>query len=290
MARPLRIRCREIHDADINITIDLLLKSGFARSRNFWMRGLRRLSAHPTPPGYPKYGVLLEANDMPVGVLLMTSTALAVDGQQRVRCNFSSWFVWPGFRGYATLLVSYALRRKEATYINISPLPHTWKILEAQGFTRYCNGRFLAFPAVQPGPRRVRLTAVAADAGESLGLPLAELELMRTHVGYGCIGVVVSAGDRQYPFLFDRSWKYRFGRVAYLAYCPNIDDFVRFAGPLGRFLLSRKLPAVVIDANGPVAGLLGRYYEATPKYYRGPDPPRLGDLAYSEQVMIGFIA
>ena len=65
MARSLRIRCREIADPDVNITVDLLLKSGFARSRNFWMRGLRRMSEHRTPPGYPRYGVLLEANDMP---------------------------------------------------------------------------------------------------------------------------------------------------------------------------------------------------------------------------------
>jgi hypothetical protein len=288
----LRVRCRQILDADVNIVIDLLLKSGFARSRNFWVRGLRRMAEHPTPPGFPKYGVLLEVNDMPVGVLLMICTAMddATGGAAKVRCNFSSWFVWPGFRNFATMLVAYASRNKEATYFNISPLAHTWPILEAQGFSRYCAGRFVAVPALKPGRRRVRLTEIAAGATCGLDLSPWQSDLLRSHVGYGCIGVVASLDGKHYPFLFDTSWQYRFGRVAYLVYSPSLDDFVRFAGPLGRFLLRRRLPVVVIDANGPIPGLVGRYYRATPKFYKGPDRPRLGDLAYSEQMILGFIA
>ena len=75
---------------------------------------------------------------------------------------------------------------------------------------------------------------------------------------------------------------------AYLAYCRQVDDFVRFAGPLERFLAWRGFPLVVLDSNGPVKGLVGRYFDGAPKYFKGPDRPRLGDIAYSERVMFGF--
>jgi hypothetical protein len=46
---------------------------------------------------------------------------------------------------------------------------------------------------------------------------------------------------------------------------------------------------VAFDANGPIEGLPGRYVDAaSPKYFKGPNPPRLGDLAFSERVMFGF--
>jgi hypothetical protein len=289
--RRLRIRCRPIHDADINPVVDLLLKSGFPGDRNFWVRGLARLAAHPTPPGYPKYGFLLEANDIPVGVLLTITTQTADGDRVQVRCNFCSWFVWPAFRSYATLLVSRALRHKEATYLNLSPLPFTWSILAAQGFTRYCSGRFLALPGLRWGPRKVRVVRITPQTDlATFDLTQSAVELLRQHVNYGCIGVIVTASGRHYPFLFDLHWKYRFVQLAYLAYCPSFDDFVRFAGPVGRHLARRGYPLVVIDANGPIVGLVGHYWDSSPKYFKGPDRPRLGDLAYTEQIIFGLIA
>jgi hypothetical protein len=45
----------------------------------------------------------------------------------------------------------------------------------------------------------------------------------------------------------------------------------------------------MVDANGPVAGLGGRYFaERLPKYFRGPVEPRLGDLAYTEAALFGI--
>jgi len=56
----LRVRCRQIGDADLGAIFNLLAKSGFVDDRSFWLRGLHRLSEHTPPPGYPKYGFLLE--------------------------------------------------------------------------------------------------------------------------------------------------------------------------------------------------------------------------------------
>ncbi len=289
--RHLRVRCRQIGDADVNRIVDLLTKSGLPGDRNFWMNGLARLAAHPTPPGFPKYGFMLEADGVPVGVLLTITTRTDDGDRSGIRCNFSSWFVWPAFRGYAALMVSRALRRREATYLNISPLPFTWPILTAQRFKRYCSGRFLALPALRLGPFKARVAPITSESDLSvLALPLPTIMLLRRQIDYGCIGVIVTADGQHYPFLFDLHWKYRFLRLAYLAYCLNLDDFVRFAGPVGRYLALRGYPSVVIDANGPIGGLIGRYRGGTPKFFRGPDRPRLGDLTDTEQVILGVIA
>lgn len=56
----------------------------------------------------------------------------------------------------------------------------------------------------------------------------------------------------------------------------------------GRYLLARGMPIVMIDANERPRGLVGLYLEGrSPKYCKGPVPPRLGDLAYSEAVLFG---
>ena len=75
---------------------------------------------------------------------------------------------------------------------------------------------------------------------------------------------------------------------AKLIYCRDIHEFVRFARPVGRYLIARGRPFVIINSNGPIPGLVGKYFgDKTPKYFKGPDQPRLGDLAYTEVVMFG---
>jgi hypothetical protein len=74
-----------------------------------------------------------------------------------------------------------------------------------------------------------------------------------------------------------------------LAYCRDISDFVHFARPLGRYLALHGRPLVMMDANGPVEGMVGGYFEGVrPKYFKGPNPPRLGDLAYTETSLFGI--
>ena len=54
---------------------------------------------------------------------------------------------------------------------------------------------------------------------------------------------------------------------------------------LGLFMLRYGRPIVVVDANSPILGLVGRYTEARGrKYARGLHIPQLGDLAFTESV------
>ena len=74
-----------------------------------------------------------------------------------------------------------------------------------------------------------------------------------------------------------------------LGYCRSIDDYVRCAGAIGRYLLRRGKPVVIVDANGPIAALPGIYSEARGrKYFKGPHQPRLGDLADTELAIYGM--
>src|SRR5450755_783136 len=106
------IRCREISVGDVS-AITLLLEKGFPeRNHAHWLRALKRMAEHATPPGFPKYGYLLESDGRPIGVILVIFSSITVNGECAIRGNVASWFVEPAFRGYATMLTSHALARK----------------------------------------------------------------------------------------------------------------------------------------------------------------------------------
>lgn len=281
-----QIRCREIGAADIN-KVATLLATGFDRNREHWLRCFQRLTQYPSLPGYPKYGYLLTCNDNPVGVILLIFVSVLVNGERKTRCHVCGWYAEPAFRGYAGILASHALRRKDVTYINVSPALHTLPILEAQGYVKYSKGWFAAVPALCPSLSGSRVKVVAYENRGNEELHPLESELLSDHAGYGCLSLVCRTTNGSLPFIFMRR---KFGAVpfAYLVYCRTIAEFVRFAGPLGRFLARRGIPFVFLDANGPIPGLIGRYLDNYPKYFRGPDQPHLGDLTYSELVMFRF--
>ena len=73
-----------------------------------------------------------------------------------------------------------------------------------------------------------------------------------------------------------------------MIYCRDVADFVRFAGPIGRYLARRGKPFVIVDSNGAIPGLFGTFFRGSmTKYFKGPQRPRLGDLAYTEYAVLG---
>jgi len=284
----IRVRCREIAAPDLDQIADLLARGFAARPRDFWMRALDQLSKHATPPGLPRYGHLLECDGTPVGVRLMIFSRIEVNREPAIRCNMSSWYVEPAYRCYAAVLDSRAMGHKHVTYFNITPSRHTLPIVEALGYVRYCNGRFLTAPVVMKNDRDLRIRRVTRTTSVDMDLGSFENELLLEHADYGCISLICSLRGLSYPFVFLPLRKAGIVPYAYLAYCRQMEDFVRFAGSLGRFLARHGYLLVMVDANGPVKGLVGRYLDGTPKYFKGPNEPHLGDMAYSERVMFRF--
>jgi hypothetical protein len=235
----------------------------------------------------PKYGYLLENGGRPEGVILTIFSSVPGQDGPRIQCNLSSWYVTAPLRSYAPLLISNAIRHKDVTYLNISPAPLTRPIIEAQGFSRYSCGQFVAVPALAPAGEPAKI--VEAD-----GVPLghsdaAEVELLRAHASFGCIAVWCNTPNRAYPFVFLPRLVKGVVPCTQLIYGNGTDQFVRFARPLGRFLAARGRPLVIIDSNGPIAGLMGKYFgNKYPRYFKGAQRPKWGDLPYTEAVMFGI--
>ena len=288
--RPM-IRCREIGEADIEAVADLLTRGFVGRSRDYWIRGLRRQGARAVPLGYPRFGYMIDNDGAPVGVLLLIYTERAGETDAEIRCNLSSWYVEPAFRNYASMLTKIAQRHKHVTYINISPATWTWPIIEAQRFQTYCRGLFVSIPALSRVPPGTRIEVVAADATDIDGLAAAEVALLARHADAGCTSLVCRSAGGVLPFVL-QPVRIRRGFIAppamQLIYCRDIADYVACAGAIGRHLLARGKAAVLCDANGRIPGLVGFYTEARGrKYFKGPQPPRLGDLADTELVIYG---
>jgi len=285
-------RFREIRESDLEATADLLTRGFVHRSRDYWMRGLRRQGARSLPQDAPRYGYLMEDGGKPVGCLLLIYSTKTIDGEATTCCNVSSWYVDPEFRNYAALFASMTQKRKDVTYFNVTPALPTWPILEAQGFKIYCRGLYFSLPALSRSGRGMHVEAVTPDTASVAGLPDDELAMLKRHAGYGCLSLVCRTAEEAVPFVFFPLRKRR-GIIPLpalqLGFCREIPDYVRCAGAIGRHLLRRGRPIVILDANGPIAGLAGLYSEARGrKYFKGPAGPRLGDLADTELAIFGM--
>ncbi len=279
-----KVRCRQIAEADLEAVADLLREGFPERSRKYWTSGFARMQARTPPDGAPRFGYVLEADGALVGVLLLLFTGEA-DG--RPMFNVSSWYAQPAFRGFATLLVTMALRRKDATYLNTSPVDHSLPILSAMGFRPLTAGQFLSVPLLARGGCGARVREVAAGADDVGDVP--EIELLRAHAAQGCVSLVCEMEGEAIPFVFvRRAIRYAPLGVLQLIWCRRSEDLARCAGPLGRALARRGDLLVISDANGPAPGLVGRYFPGkSPKFFKGPAQPRINDLAFTEAVIFG---
>ena len=287
---PSQVRARQIKQHDRDAVAALLHKGfGLRRTLAFWHRVLDRLEKHRAPEGMPQFGYLLESDSRAVGVILaIFSVPRTGADPDAVRCSLSSWYVEPAFRSYASLLASQALKHRDATYLNISPAANTVPTLGALGYARYSDGVFVACPALARGTDADN--AVLLSAAETPATPFAPFEpgLLRDHADYGCVSFWCVTREGAYPFVFRRRLAKAVVPYAQLIYCRDTADVARFAGTIGRHLAARLCPLVVIDAAGPMPGLPGIYLARwRPKFFKGPERPRLGDLAYTEAAMFG---
>ncbi len=287
------VRCRQIQAADLDAVADLLTTGFPRRDRGYWVAALRYLKERDTPEGLPRYGYLLSRGDRIVGVLLLIFTDGMNGDAGAIRCNVSSWYVMLEFRALAPLLVLPVLRHKQVTFINTSPADNTLPTIKAQGFERFCTGVFAAMPALTA--RAWTGTAVRLeDTTRTQGLlPDFEMVLLRDHAARGCLSLILQHRGENYPLVVRRRLvgpDTAFVRMpcAQLIYARDLESVVRLSGLIGRYLALRGMPVLLIGANQPIAGLPGKYYvDRTPMYYRGPDRPRLGDLAYTEAALFG---
>ncbi len=283
------VRCLEITDDLIDAVIDCLQRGFPERRRTYWANALERMSNRATVADYPRYGYALAAENKIVGVILLIFSRCDGESDGDVRCNLSSWCVDKEFRSYAPLIHFTAVKRKEVTYLNISPAEHTRKTIEAFGFRRFSNGQMILTPVLSSSQPNARVLPFVSDGPEASLLHSNERRLLAEHAAMGCLSLVCVDNGRAHPFVFQRrAIFHRLISCPQLIYSRSMDEFLRFAGPIGRFLLFRTGPICAVDATAPLAGTIGRYFpERAPKYFKGPKAPRLGDLSYTELVVLG---
>lgn len=271
-------------ESDLTAVAEFLSRGFSFRAADYWLRGLKRHAERPRPAGYPAFGYCLDNAGKVVGVILLLFSELPAGAERVIRCNVSSWYVEPHFRAFAPLLVKAATRDKNVTYFNITPAPHTWSTVEAQGFSVYCKGQIYGALALSPPAPHANVELFSQD--HAAGFDDFEADLLARHASFGCLSVVVRADGESHPFVFQKHHVKDLVPVYRLLYCRNIGDLQRFAGNLGRFLARRGVLLLRFDANGPVAGIVGWYSDRRGrKYAKGPRPPLLGDLAFTEAAL-----
>jgi len=284
------ILCCLITD-DLIARVVACLARGFpSRSSSYWVCALDQMSRREIVEDYPRYGYALEAKGQIVGVLLLIYSRRDGVGGGRVYCNLSSWCVDVEYRGSgcALLLHTAAVRHREVTYLNISPAEFTRPAIEALGFQRFARGQIFSAPILSSQSWSTRVRTFSVDRPESALLTDSERKILADHAALGCCSLVCVKDGAAYPFVFRRRVVFRFILCSHLIYSRSIDEFVRFAGPLGRYLMLRSGPFCVLDTNGAVSGVVGRYFSGrNPKYFKGPVSPRLGDLTYTELALFG---
>lgn len=274
--------------ADDIVAVTGLMTSEFCWSREQWLEGLIAMRDRDSPAGYPRFGYVLELDGAVVGAILTLFARVRHGGAEQVRCNVSSWYVAPAARGFGPRLTRRVLQHRDVTLMDLTPMPHTRRFIETCGFQRYTQGQFACLPALRLKGLRARVRPYRPEDADQLA-DAAEAELMADHAAYGCLSLVCETKDGLIPFVFaQRRLKATPLAYAQLAYCRDTADFLRCAGPLGRYLLRRRAVVTVIDSDGPAPGLAGRFLkDRWPRYYLGPNAPRANDLAYTEAVVLG---
>jgi hypothetical protein len=274
--------CREITQSDLPAVVAMLTDGFKSFERDVWTTFCKRLAERESPENYPRFGWCLDDNGRVVGCIFTIHMEFKKATGPEIRCCTSSWYVDPLYRGMGMRLSRQATKFREVIYVNPSYGAGTGPVMDVLGFKTYCSGNFLALAFLARSGSNVEVTGFEPDAEYKLSPQ--DLDLLRDHQDFGCLSLVCRTRAGDYPFVFLR--RTRYVPYAQLLYCREPDDIVAFAGPLGRYLAFRGMPLIAVDSNGPIKGLVGRFFDGKPLFYKGLSAPRLNDLAYTELALL----
>ena len=271
----LRVTCRQIVESDLDRLVDLYMEGFPDTKREFWTAGMKRLLELPSVEGMPRFGYALETKNGLLGALLMLTSRRGQD----IISNVSAWYVQNAYRAHSMLLVSAATKRKDVIYLNASPAPHTRRTMEAADWKQYTFGQSLVLP---------HLDLRHGHVSEAIPDDLPERTLLEDHRRWGCASLVCTTSSGLFPFVFRRHRIGAKGRnlpVMELIYCRSLIAFERCCGSLARYFLRRRLGLGLL-LDGKSRSFFSIYRPGRDdRLYKGPHPPALNDLAYSEKVI-----
>jgi len=270
-----RVKCRQIVESDLDGLVDLYMEGFPDTRREFWSDGMARLREMPMVKDMPRFGYALETSEGLVGVLL----TLPSQRGDTIISNVSGWYVRKPYRAHSMLLVSAATKQKQVIYLNASPAPHTRRTLEAADWKQYSFVQSLLLPIFK---------LLSGHVSETIPGDLPERKLLEDHQRWGCASVVCTTARGRFPFVFRRHWigpKRRKIPFMEVLYCRNTGDLDHCSGPLWRYFLKRRLGLGLL-LDGRSRSLLSLYRPGRDdRLYKGPRPPALNDLAYTEKAL-----
>src|SRR5262249_28520732 len=181
-----RVRCRPIAESDLDGVAEFLTRGFPQTRRDYWTRGFARWRQLPPVAEMPRYGYLLDTGFGPGGVILMISSRRG----DQVISDLCGWYVDPQWRNHAASLISQATKAKQVTYLNASPAPQSWRMLQSHGFSPYNFGRTASF--AWPGRGTV---------SETIPDHLPEAQLLRDHRTMGWLSLTVEKDGVVSPFV-----------------------------------------------------------------------------------------
>jgi hypothetical protein len=274
---------REITDDDLEAVRQLLVEGFSLRSEDYWTKGLANLRSLQRVEGCPRYGYIVDVDSAPQGVLLTITSERGVHG---ARTHFSSWYVREGYRQFALLLFRHALELENTTFINPSPSERVVPILETFGFEPYTAGTLMLDLRTAMRGRAARRAVGRLGPGELGDLPEHEREIAEDHLRMGCDVLRLETGGRSGLLIHRRKW------IKRLLPCSQViladpELVIELAGSVMRALAKRGSLLALCDVDQTAKPAIGRVFARGIRYFKGPAPPAVGDLSYSELAVFG---
>jgi len=278
---------RQLEHTDLPV-VARLLAEGFPRQPlAFWQDRVRAMAQREAPPGTPHFGYGLDVGGLQGVVLTFGSLHGPAETRQTI-VNISSWTVRPAFRGLAAIeLYRCATNADGMTFSNLSSAARTQKTIKKCGFIERTAGQVIAVGVTRSRGRRPLI--ISLNDAERAGLSSERAVMMHDHQARGCLTFCLEGRDRLAPFMFLPRRVNPGIPVAQIIYCERLSDLTDNSRTVTLEVLKRGFAALLIDASGPIKGLMGRYFpNRAPKYYKGPMPIYAVDHSYSEMIYIGF--
>lgn len=274
-----------IDDTNFDHTVKLLVEGFPERSEEFWRDGLTRAQRYSAKDSEWPVGFLMVQADRFVGVILtLTSRARDGNGADKLTVNLSSWYVQPGSRAAAPMMLMKVLAHGSALFTDLTPIASVAALLRRLDFTQWSEGRLViswpqALIAGSSGSTVAPLSEIPRDA-----LDRASTELLADHAALGCLCAGLYDGIEWQPLIFIH--KRLAGLTnAYLIYTRSRREALKHRQAISKFLLRRGIPLFSLDADRTDRPA-GAIFVARPlnKFFRGDTPKDRIDYAYSELV------
>ncbi len=278
---------RDLDETDLPEAVQVLCEGFPHRNAEYWRAGLDRMARLDVVPDTVRFGHGLFIDGRMRGVILSIPSVHDGIGGRQTFANLSSWCVHPDHRGRAALqLYAHACsKHPDVIYTNLSATARTLKAVTARGFQLSTAGQLLCV-GLGSAPGRKRLLSAAEALRAGLSSPHARM--LSEHEGYGCLTVCIETPDRLVPLVFVRR-RVKSIPVVQLVHCESLDDLSANGRAVSAWLAWRGFPAMIVDTNGPVPGLTGRYFAGKArKFYKGPKPAGAIDHSYSEMMFFGL--